>query len=575
MKRTLLVLTAAMAMAGVNAQTLKVSEHNVSLNKAGKQFMNSAIVSNHMEAKTAKATLAVGEKQEIAVAGTKKNLRKSKEDGLYYSKPSGCPYIGWGLDGMGFGNTLICAQAYTPFSFTDWSTPPAIEWVLEGQSGEVDITEYVIDGKFTTSLEPKYQIGVPTIRRKASSWQMGTANDYYAQGKLPYVVSGDFADMHPLTFLDDHGASYGWGSLSTDNLYGTGDIQGSPCIAVIQDLPKPASPIYADAFFASGMTVSGTIGEVKMEIYNLDSESEEPVYVLTATDDDFISWGEGSRNGVTITSGNLQFSQKSEDAFGSIVNEPIIIDFPAEVVFTGFDKCDFGLRGLEIQPEDEESFTDEDGQLMEALFGVAYPDGVKYHYYSGLALQIGVNGVIDNVLNYGDYELEDGTTYPSYYVQISDDGTENKNMLFSDVAGAIALTTFPWFSEEGDENYYAELPEWIQGCSAELLGEDAGFYQVSFVADPLPEGESRGAFVYIQGRGVEIDIPFFVFQGEDIEAAWDMAVENDSHNTEDAIHNVVANSNVFSSKTFNIAGQNVSDNFKGIVIKNGKKYLNK
>ena len=82
---------------------------------------------------------------------------------------------------------------------------------------------------------------------------------------------------------------------------------------------------------------------------------------------------------------------------------------------------------------------------------------------------------------------------------------------------------------------------------------------MSFQADALPEGVTgRQGEVKIKGKGVETTI--YVLQGD---ATLD-------------VNNAVADKLVKKSgKMFNIAGQEVGKNFKGIVVKDGKKLLNK
>ena len=79
------------------------------------------------------------------------------------------------------------------------------------------------------------------------------------------------------------------------------------------------------------------------------------------------------------------------------------------------------------------------------------------------------------------------------------------------------------------------------------------------VCDPLPEGVSgRKCELHVQGKTCKSTYPIEVLQGDAVAGVNGVTV------------NVARD-----GKTYNVSGQRVADDTKGLVIRNGKKYLNK
>ena len=125
-------------------------------------------------------------------------------------------------------------------------------------------------------------------------------------------------------------------------------------------------------------------------------------------------------------------------------------------------------------------------------------------------------------------------------------------------------TVNPFFDDDNAANYEVECPDWLSWEVANLYQNQKGentlqFYGMVFKAQALPAGMTgRQGEVKIIGKGVQTTI--YVLQGD---ATLD-------------VNNAVADKDVKKNgKMFNIAGQEVGKNFKGIVVKDGKKLLNK
>jgi hypothetical protein len=108
-----------------------------------------------------------------------------------------------------------------------------------------------------------------------------------------------------------------------------------------------------------------------------------------------------------------------------------------------------------------------------------------------------------------------------------------------------------------DESWSADYPEWME---VEYFLANVGTEEqpepvvaVSVTAEPLTEGAGRQGVVTFDADGYVYEL--IVNQGE----------------VETGVENVVAPE--FNGKTFNLLGVEVDENYKGIVIKNGQKYI--
>ena len=127
--------------------------------------------------------------------------------------------------------------------------------------------------------------------------------------------------------------------------------------------------------------------------------------------------------------------------------------------------------------------------------------------------------------------------------------------------GGVLSVNSPWYDEEGNENYeISGAADWVKGINIDAQTYSAyGIVVLKFSCDPLPEGvNTRSCKLTIKGvRGSASTEDIIVFQGE---------------NNYTAIGSVKADGKA-DGKAYNVAGQRVSDNAKGLVIKNGKKFF--
>lgn len=482
--------------------------------------------------------------------------RRAAENNLYYSKPAGALYYHYDAEFRGYYPTIVTVAPFVEFTYVDCSTPAATKWEINGQ----DITEYVEGGTFTSSMEYGYGMNNPVISNRKGSFQLGENNEDNATYPSQLCSWGMTMTMG---MLDDHAGYYAWGSLDNDNLFGTGAINDSPCVGIVQDYPKPATPLYCESVLVPAISISGNIGTIYMEIYNTESDSTEPVYTLVATDEDVVFNEMSTRNGKQIHFVKAQFNNIVTDEDGFESQEPFILDFASEVVITWEEGSDFGAMGNDIQIEDNADFTyiNSNGEedLNYALFAVNYPDGVKYHYYKGLGLYMSFLAYQDMVNVAATLYDQAGNEYNDCnVVKISDDGESAENVNDGWVMIQVAATDLENY--EIDSEY--DLSWLTIYYDTTGMSEKNTFY-MTFRAEPLPaDVAGRGGEIFVQGRGVKNVTPIVVYQGEYDPAAI-KGVNKDAEKEDDAIYNLQG---VKVAKSTEELGQ-------GIYIRNGKKIV--
>ena len=220
-----------------------------------------------------------------------------------------------------------------------------------------------------------------------------------------------------------------------------------------------------------------------------------------------------------------------EDPFGGMMEVSVVCPGDFCVQITGYNEgnCDFGFM------------TDYYAPVGSTLFAV---NGKYTSFWSaGSNLAISYDAYWPSALFAADSEalvapVEGG---------VAADGEYSAFAIYTNV---YDLDT--WIVDE------EATSEWLELSAMDNSALEAeGYVIAQLTATALPEGEKgrKGAFV-IDVDGYKLSIP--VVQGE---------VASD----ETAVENVGASS--FNGKTFNLLGVEVDENYKGIVIKNGQKYI--
>ena len=187
-------------------------------------------------------------------------------------------------------------------------------------------------------------------------------------------------------------------------------------------------------------------------------------------------------------------------------------------------------------------------------------------------MSLGFTSCYDLVETLPALSLKDGSVAENTNIlKVSTDGLTVTNESLTAVAGedvnfAYVANSLPWYDNEGNENYYdSNLPEWMTIVAQDETtqeGTRTGYTHVTVECEPLSGNESgRAASIYFEGKGYTSETPLIVLQG--------------NATIEDAITNPIVVKPSANASYYNVNGQMVSKDTKGLVISNGKKFINK
>jgi hypothetical protein len=560
----------------------------------------------------------------------KSAMRKTAASKIYYTTPAGTFWGGFDpITGSGFYHSTLMIPPYTELTFVNKSAK-ADKWEVNGE--DVTDSKNVVDGNYTTTsfrTFGEYATYAPTVTDgKMNNYTFGELNWIEKRGYMTSTWTKGLVRTDSLTGLwpsDPRAAieyngnwyspTQSWGALDSDNLFGSGnyvDEEGSfKAVGTMEYFDKPISPLFITSAYVSGvtpMTTTAVIPEGKQlrlvltRLKEVTDEETGEAYTTYDIDNiiatmycnsgDTIGFSDtdaaGTRNQVEMKSGTLVFRVPGEeDAIGNIIPKNIVIDEPFCMLLLGFEQegVNCGLYGNEVLDEDENCYS------ARILF--ENPNGGRYYslgYNGKISLDFCFYGMFDKVttveeLPYYSFEDEsldynvvrvpvEGSTESDYGNMTEGAngspflGQENTN----GYPGVPVLTNVYWFDEENEVANYdvIGLPEWIDYVSIYTGDyEDGGMNIVMFKAQPLPEGvKGRTATVYVVGQEVNMDdetkysaksLPITIIQGD-----------ADPDGIQDA---VATRSN--GTTRYNLAGQKVNNGFKGMIVKEGRKFIHK
>lgn len=555
---------------------------------------------------------------------------RSAADGLYYLRPEGSFWLGWDLQGMGYAPSMVLVAPWDETPFINMATDPKrTEWGIETASGKVSLQDEADESNnLPFSLPPMSMYYCPTLYTGDGSnqWDLSQNSVYYQRMSTDYTTHILTDSVTSFKASDDHAAYYAqnqyWGpqisgiGLFNDNMYGSGvyeltDEKGNVLYTYTsyraeQYFGKPQAPLYIENIYAQGCSFSKPIkegGKLYCHICGVKDQEESwgtikvadmdnIIATLVCEPDDTIDFvTEDVRNEKTIYEGTCKFTNKQIGPFGNIVEKPVVVDQEFALAFTGFesDLVDFGMYALRIPIEDEIAY--------DAVMWGKWDDGEEaYNQYSSrFALDAGITGMF--VKYNTEIFVNKETGEPLSLTEVRLDAQTGEAM---DDGGAgfnyVPFTTpTRWYNNEGAPNYEVvmdeDAKEWLGVEVQELVDAemeitiDDLINAIIFYADPLPADatvevntesasevrNARYAIARVKGYEVESD-PIIVVQGDiTIEEAKELAAASTG------IENitVVKADKQSKSKIYNLNGQQVNGSYKGIVIRDGKKVINK
>ena len=422
----------------------------------------------------------------------------------------------WDVDGKVTENSQTCEVSYDPLLFSDLYNLPVTN----------DHTVLLNDA----SVEIKgYQYG----SSEANKFVCAAASPglFVEDGNMPMTLCGMYCD--PL--LND-GDSRDWYVVGAgaygDYSIGTGlNIEGKS-IDTIGSIVRNVSPMkveqldimVCDKTNQGGAYMFPEGASVKVEIFAADLTegviyTDEPLYTTTMTVEDYTEFNPQL--------GMISAKFYEEDILGGLTQVPVVLDGDFYVQFTNFNEsgCRFGF-----------------------MSDYSTPGGTTLYTWDGEFTTLWSDGGANMLIN-----------FDAYWPTIMYGG--GSDVLVAPVEGGVAMdgeygavalySTVLDFENWGD----VEAPEWIEVVLDESVLSTNGYVAAQFTAAPLPAGETgRQGIVTIDADGYKLDI--VINQGEVVNTG---------------VENVVAP--VFNGKTFNLLGVEVDENYKGIVIKNGQKFI--
>lgn len=546
----------------------------------------SAMVASAQETKIAVDASAVlsDAKEKVATAvfagENKVNApQRMAADGVYYRTPVGALWRVAERPMYSYNAPFLTLPAWRDFTFLNMGTTKKGTWGMQTASQLVDMTEYADENN---NLVYKYSGGGGTYY--GFQYTEGTITYLpktdKGEGVINYIASGlEYQSFVPTNVGDV--AYYGGNKqISTGLLCGTGSLtldDGTYTLyGVKQDYPRPMSPLYVDMINIWGdvkdaSVISPLSGKtLTMKIYNLEDANAEPVE-LTCTSEECIL-------DRTTTSGSyfkVNFTKKIvDDLSGETVADPFVIDYPFEIEITGFDQegVHLGLMGWGVS---EEFLSDNTKENTLYFMGKGNGEDVGQFYYETTVLAACFHSMFDICDVETEAESTTGVVNECNGIKVSDDGQTFSNNAYNNVEGVIVCTALDWKdATTGEEMYwsddmYNEENSWIQNLVVKAINENVGgYYYVGAVCDQLPSNvDKRYAVIHLNGRGVTSE-DIFVLQGNIT-----LAEAKEDYANTTGINEIKNDAVKANNKKFNLAGQQVDNSFKGIVISNGKKVI--
>ena len=292
--------------------------------------------------------------------------------------------------------------------------------------------------------------------------------------------------------------------------------------------PLNISSINIPLYNVNGTTMIPENAEIKIEIFAADLNSgiiytDSILGTTVATVENFLEIQAGL--------GTLVATFQEEDPFGGMMDVSVVVEGDFVVQLTGFNEsgCDFGIYADYYTPGGTTVYCV--NGTYTPIFSASSNLAIMYDAYWP-TVQDAAGNVMNVSVEGGEaYYVEEGNTYAVLYTNVYD----------------------------VDALWSVDYPEWmeVEYFLANVGTEEAPEYvvAVAVTAEPLTEGTGRQGIVTFDADGFVYEL--VVNQGE-------------VQGPITGVENVVA---PISNKTFNLLGVEVDENYKGIVIKNGQKFI--
>ena len=466
----------------------------------------------------------------------------------YYAE--GMMHFGYTPQFYGLQSSFIAVPYLDSVVWTNYYGPTS--WYMQhndslvAENSETFVTGYGIDGTYYLPYTTDHTLtqGDKTYNIKGYKYAAGNEyGAYLASAIAPIIIST--GEMIPFTLCgmetdpmnNESGSDFYQISATGRGAYAYGTklvvdtatgATADTLLSTVRNLSlMQISAVNIPVYNANGTAIMPEGGQVKIELMAADltegiiyTDSILATTVVTA--ENFLE--------LSATMGTITAKFYEEDPFGGEMEVNVAVAGDFVIQLTGYNEsgCDFGIFADYYTPG---------GTTL-------YKVGGKYTPIFSASSNLAIS-------------------YDAYWPAIQ--GYDGNVMTVAVEGGAAQYGQFPMALLE--TNTYYSVEEWIVETSEEWMEVEYGivnmgteeqpYYMgaVQVTAEPLTEGAGRQGVITIDADG----------------ALYELIVNQGDVSGNTAVDNVVAP--MFDNKIYNLLGVEVDENYKGIVIKNGQKYI--
>lgn len=476
---------------------------------------------------------------------------RSFADGVYYTNPEGTFYYG-GKTSSGMTISYNMLPTLTDIVFANKCTNSAsATWSINGNAQEGDENNDFNFGWVPANGGLFYS---PTVTVGRNSYTYGedlSQSGLVATEEIWEDLSGFNNAMGQTYIAFSDGYSFG---VDT-NVDEDGTV--SYCGDVYQEYKKPLKPFYLTSVSLAYYSESGVpLAEGKaMTLYVFGQDDEGHIDTLYAampvTAANFQPFAGG-----TGTQGRIDVECVVEDEFGFEIAGGIVIDKAFTILLEGYNQegVDFGLRMVDISDSPLDLY--HNGGMMPAVMEYYTADGEfaggMYYYNAAQNIQYNAEIYLNGMFDVASVEDSEELIAPA-------EGGEIYALIEEQPYYPNAYTTLTWKDELGVENYTVEgLPSWI--TLQEVVSDTDDYFNYNslvLIADPLPaELTGRTAEIrVVSEKGADSGI-MTITQGAGGEAGINIVKKTTTN-----------------GKMYDLNGRQAKAGQKGLIIRDGKKYI--
>lgn len=478
-----------------------------------------------------------------------------------YGYPIGSLFYPLSPDWRGYSVNILQSYALVTDKFYNYASydkekDVTFDWTFTTSSRTIELEKDEKNNGIVEDFFGYYPAPVLTVKQgdETATYQLGEQGIRDAEKRGYYYCGTD-----SLTTVSH--ASYAMGSYSgftnIDKRYESqSDFDGKKVYGFAEFFEKPTAATYVSSVGLCGWidgstNVANPFGAnvLTAEIYTIDADgkiSAEPYATATAGVEDYSL--------VNAENGNIGivFEFREEDPLMGVTASPIMLpESEFVILLTGFEKLDghIILPFSSAYPEGGHSYVVlEDGSL--ATIGYKnQPDVPQCNVHISLEAAMGTVAQEDPTQKIL-FPVEGGLAYYDATDEAGNPVKYNNIFLESNVK----------LNEKNDDNPWDIVaPDWVVAYELDdKYQEDYWIVELYLEAEPLPDGVAgRSGDVVISAYGRELVIP--VTQGDPVSGV--STVKSDTKKVD--------------ATKYNMAGQRVNNGFKGLVISNGRKFMNK